>query len=105
MEAKAEAATGLRGENLVSSFSGAGGAWLGLPVICSLVSLGVVSRKKKIKNYILEYQGDFIYFKLLFNAPELGCCGFGQLGFTDTSAQPFVLTLPFLSTSIPVGAP
>lgn len=47
LEAKAEAATALRGENLVSSFSGAGGAWLGLPVICSLVSLGVVSRKKK----------------------------------------------------------
>lgn len=29
----------------------------------------------------------------------------GSLIFADMSAQPFVLILPFLSTSIPVGAP
>lgn len=56
----------------MSSFSGAGAA-------CDLlsVSLGTFSRKE---NCILEYQGDFIYlfFKLLFNAPEMSCCGFGQ---------------------------
>lgn len=42
---------------------------------------------------------------MLFNAPELSRCGFGQLDFTDASAQPFVLILPFLPTSIPAGAP